>query len=395
LQNIVQSKRGEEPVYLNTAWTVQIIRGFLLFFIALVFSYGLYILGQTGYLSVENVYGNAELPYILAAVSITSVISGFNSIHILVLNRKLVMGKLVTIDLLSQLVGLIFMLFWAWNYRDIWALVYGNILSTFTKMLLSHTSNIGDRCRFCWEKMAVHEIFHFGKWIFLSSILGFLLNQGDRLLLGGMLSAEALGVYTIAFFLANALREVLIKLVSSVFFPVLSQVVREQSSQIQQTYYKVRAKIDIISMFTAGFLFSTGNLIISFLYDQRYFDAGWMMEILSVSLVFVGFMLADQLFLSYGKSKHMSVLISFQLVGLYVLSPLMFIFYGLEAAIWSIALNPIIRVIVSLTIMKKYYFLSMRREIMFIPFFGVGLLVGEQIPKLTVFLNNKIDIPIF
>jgi len=385
LQNIVQSKRGEEPGYLNTAWTIQIIRGFLIFFIALAFSYGLYFLGQTGYLVGEDkVYGNVELPYLLAVMSITSAISGFNSIHILVLNRKLVMGKLVTIELLSQLIGLIFMLYWAWFYREIWALVYGNILSTFTKMLLSHCTNIGKKCRFCWDKLAVHEIFHFGKWIFLSSILGFLLNQGDRLLLGGLLSASDLGIYTVAFFLANALRDVITKLVSSVFFPVLSQVVREQPSQVQQTYYKVRAKIDIVSMFAAGFLFSSGSLIISVLYDQRYLDAGWMMEILSLSLVFVGFMLSDQLFLSYGKSKLLSILIVFQVISLYVFVPLMFILFGIEQAIWAIALIPVIRVIVSFIIMKKYYFLSIYREIMFTPLFGVGVLVGEQMPKLVI-----------
>ncbi len=45
LQNIVQSNRGEDLDYLNTAWTIQIIRGFVLFVIALMISAGLYFLG--------------------------------------------------------------------------------------------------------------------------------------------------------------------------------------------------------------------------------------------------------------------------------------------------------------------------------------------------------------
>mgnify|MGYP000412027428 CR=1 FL=1 len=381
LQNIVQSKRGEELDYLNTAWTIQIVRGFFIFSIALALSYGLYLLGQTSYLSEDMVYGNVELPFILAFVSITAVISGFNSIHMLVLNRKFMMGKLVTIELLSQLIGLVFMLYWAWFYKDVWALVYGNLISASTKMLLSHIVNIGARCRFYWEREAVDEIFHFGKWIFLASILGFLLNQGDRLLLGGLISADALGVYTIAFFLANALKDVFSKLVSSVFYPVLSQVVREQPNKVKKTYYNIRAKIDFISMFTAGFLYSTGSVIINILYDDRYIDAGWMMEILSLSLISVGFMLADQLFLSYGKSKYMSILIGFQVASLYTLVPLLFHFYGMEAAILTIALNPVIRIVISWAIMKKYYFLSIYREIMFSPLFVIGMLSGEKLQK--------------
>jgi len=387
LQNIVQSKRGEERGYLNTAWTIQIIRGFLLFIIALFLSYGLYLFGQNGYLSDNSVYGNGELPFILAVISISTVISGFNSIHMLVLNRKFMMGKLVTIELFSQLIGLLFMLYWAWQHQEIWALVYGNLISAFSKMLLSHIVNIGTRCRFRWDRSAVDEIFNFGKWIFLSSILGFLSIQGDRILLGGLISAELLGVYTVSFFLANAVKDIILKLVYSVFFPLLSEVIREQSDQIQTTYYKIREKIDFVTMFSAGFLYSTGSLIISFLYDNRYSDAGWMMEVLSLSLISVGFMLSDQLFLSYGKSKYISLLTSFQLAALYILVPVMFYIYGLEIAIWTIALNPIIRGIISVFIMKKYYFLSINREVMFFPVFFIGLLCGEQLQKISVMEN--------
>ena len=35
-QNIIQSHRGDDPAFLNTAWTVQIIRGFVLFALTLL-----------------------------------------------------------------------------------------------------------------------------------------------------------------------------------------------------------------------------------------------------------------------------------------------------------------------------------------------------------------------
>src|SRR5262245_13235865 len=35
-QNIVQSRRGHEPVYLNTVWAIQIIRGIAIFSISLL-----------------------------------------------------------------------------------------------------------------------------------------------------------------------------------------------------------------------------------------------------------------------------------------------------------------------------------------------------------------------
>ncbi len=201
LQNIVRSDRGEDLDYLNTAWTIQIIRGFVLFAIALIISACLYFLGQHGYVSSDTAYGNEQLPFIIATMSVVTIIAGFNSIHLLLLNRKLMMGKLVAIEVLSQAIGLAIMIYLAWKNQGIWSLVIGTIASAAVKLVLSHAMNLGARCCLVWEKAAAHDIIHFGKWIFLTSILGFMTNQGDRLMLGGLISAEQLGIYTVAFFL--------------------------------------------------------------------------------------------------------------------------------------------------------------------------------------------------
>ena len=44
--------------------------------------------------------------------------------------------------------------------------------------------------RFEWDSAAFQEIFHFGKWIFVATIFGFLMDSGDRLLLGGLVSPD-------------------------------------------------------------------------------------------------------------------------------------------------------------------------------------------------------------
>ncbi|WP_288356592.1 oligosaccharide flippase family protein [uncultured Cycloclasticus sp.] len=381
LQNIVHSKRGEERVYLNTAWSIQIVRGFVIFLMAVMLSGVLYYLGRAGWLSVETVYGNSELPMILSAVAVTAIVSGFNSIHILVLNRKLMMSRLVIIELVSQIIGIAFMVVWAWFQRDIWALVFGGIVSASLKMMLSHSSLVGGKCELNWDRGAANEIFHFGKWVFLSSILGFLLNQGDRILLGGLISSDLLGVYTIAFFLANALRDVFSKLLSSVFFPLLSELVRQAPEKLESVYYRVRLKIDMVTIPTAGFLFSTGGVLISILYDVRYAGAGWMLEILSISLVSTGYMLADQLFLSYGKPKYASFMVLVQAVSLYIFVPVMFMCFGLMGAIFAVAINPIVKVFVTMVVMKRVFFLNIYREVMLVPLFPIGYLVGEQFKK--------------
>tara|TARA_R110001592_G_scaffold55489_2_gene169480 strand:+ start:3335 stop:4681 length:1347 start_codon:yes stop_codon:yes gene_type:complete len=384
LQNIVQSKRGEEKDYLNTAWTIQIIRGFVIFLIALALSYGLYLSGQYGLLSSDTVYGNVDLPLILAIVSISAIIASFNSIHILVLNRKLMMSKLIIIDLLSQIIGLIFMLIWAWFHRDIWALVFGGILGALVKMLLTHTLNIGEPCKFRWDKDAVGDIFHFGKWIFLSSIFGFLLNQGDRILLGGLISPEMLGVYTVAFFLANALKDIITKLISSVFYPVLSETLRNSPENLESTYYKIRNKIDAIAFFSAGFIFASGEAIVSILYDSRYQDAGWMLQVLSLSLIGAGSLLASQYFLSRGKPKLETLLVFVQVTYFYLVMPVLFYFYGITGSVIAIASYPILRLFLSMFLMKKFFFFNLNKELIMLPLIAIGFWIGNIVANIII-----------
>lgn len=309
-------------------------------------------------------------------MSSTFLISGLNSIYLMALTRKLALSKTVSIDIFSQAIGLGYTIFLAWCQRDIWALVIGTLVSSVIRMLLSHSSFIGERSRLQWDKEAAHEIFNFGKWIFLSSILGFLLNQGDRLLLGGLISSEKLGVYTVAFFLANAIKDILQRLVSSVFFPILSETIREQPKRLSEIYYKIRSKIDIITVFFSGFLFKTGYLFINIFYDKRYEEAGWMLQILSLSLISVGFSLSKEFFVAHGQARLDSVLKGIQTSALYMLVPLAFTYYSFETVIWVIALNPMINVLISSIMMKRYYFLNIYKELYMLPMFGVGYGAG-------------------
>ncbi len=376
LQNIVQSDRGEEPDYLNTAWTIQIIRGFILLAISLSVSFALYFLGQHGYISPTTAYGNEQLPYILAAMSLVTILAGFDSIHLLLLNRKLMMGRLVTIEVISQVIGLTLMIYLAWKYQSIWALVIGTITTAFIKLTLSHTIIPGKICRLAWDREAVHDIIHFGKWIFLTSIMGFLTSQGDRLMLGGLISAETLGIYTVAFFLATAVKDVLLRLIGSVFFPLLSEISRDNGARLEGAYYKLRFKIDMVAMFAAGFLYATGSIIIERLYDARYVDAGWILEVLSLGLVSVGYMLAGQCFVAIGKPKLDAVQIVIQMLTLYILMPVAFHSYGMRGAVWAIALSALVRVIVSFFLMKKNLFFRFKSEFAGLPFILIGWAVG-------------------
>ena len=176
------------------------------------------------------------------------------------------------------------MIGWAFIDRSIWALVAGAICSAVVRVILSHTWLPGVPNRWQWDKLAFREIFHFGKWMFLSSILGFLVNSGDRLLLGGLLNTNSLGIYSIAYLIFNSVEQLPTKIMGDVSFPALSEVSRDRPTELKRSYYRFHVVIASFVYICSGVLITSGASLVHLLYDPRYEQAGWMLEILAVAL---------------------------------------------------------------------------------------------------------------
>src|SRR5206468_3430723 len=96
---------------------------------------------------------------------------------------------------------------------------------------------------------AFHEIIKFGKWIFLSSVLFFFASSGDRIILGGLVDANLLGTYVIAFVMFNSIDQILTKIIVDVSFPALSEIIRERPTDLTVAYYKVHAIVASFAYF--------------------------------------------------------------------------------------------------------------------------------------------------
>jgi O-antigen/teichoic acid export membrane protein len=280
-QSIIQNKRGDNPIFLNTVWSVQIIRGIIIWSVSVLISIALYLAGKSGVLTYNTVYADPLLPWIIPVVSLSVLFAAFEPTWTSTASRRLEQAKITMIELASQIVSILVMLVWVSLNKSIWALVAGSLSVSIVRNFIVYYVVPGESNKWELEREAVKEILHFGKWIFASSIVGFLFMNGDRLLLGGLITTQELGVYTIAFFIASSITQITGRLFGNVAFPVLSEAARLRPEQLIDVYYRFRFLFDIGLLFFAGLFFVTGSLIIRILYDSRYADAGHMLEILS------------------------------------------------------------------------------------------------------------------
>lgn len=273
--NIIQSEQGSKPEFYNTAWTIQVIRGFILWGISLLVT-----------IPAANFYQEDRLLYLFPIIGFSTVLDGFTSTSGLLLKKKLRVGLVTVSKLCIRLLSLIIMIVWASIYPSIWALVAGTISFTILGIVSSHFILPGPPNRFCWDKKSIDEILNFGKWIFISTILFYLANQSDRLILPKMYSLEILGVYAIAYSLASLPRQALGQMINQVVFPAFSEIKALPRQEFRLKISNPRRSFLILSSLGISVLATFGDFLITFLYDSRYEGAAWMFSILCVGVWF-------------------------------------------------------------------------------------------------------------
>ena len=341
-QFVIYSKRGTDTVFRQTAWTMQVVRGFYIWGATALLGVGVYFAGQLGAFPKDSTYNDPRLPWVVGVFAAQMAILGFMSSKQWLQQRDLAMHKIMMVRVGSQFLGLIVMFAWGYFFRDIWALVLAGLLSTLAQVVASHKLLPGEPDAFRWDKGALAELLGFGRWVLLSSIIGFLATNGDRMLLGGMEDAHSLGIYSIAFLLLSPIQGIFSSLVGSVIFPALSEVNRDNPSRLPEIYIKFQRMTDLALGSAAGVLATGGPAAVKLLYDDRYVASGQMLSVLALTLVGMRTQVYEQVFMARGHSKLTSMANLLRLIGLFVLVPLLHHLGGLPWAVWGVAASPFV-----------------------------------------------------
>ena len=317
---IMQSKRGDEPAFLDTAWSLQILRGGALWGAACLLAYPLSL-----------IYEEPALAWYLPVSALTLPITGFNPTKFETANRHMRAGRVTIVEIATQVVGLIAAIALAYATRSVWALVVSGIVSSVAQLLFMHVLIPGPGNRFRLEKAATQELIHFGKWIFLSTLCGFVIMQGDKLILGKYLDLDQFGVYNIGYFLASFPLLLGAMVIRRVVIPVHRESPPRQSRENFLRLRKMRfiaTGVLMVMLLTVALL---GVWLVQVLYDPRYLMAGPVVVALACMQVPQIIVLTyDQAALAEGDSQRffvlsaakavamtLSLLIGFEMGGLF------------------------------------------------------------------------------
>ncbi|MEG4806419.1 oligosaccharide flippase family protein [Microcoleus sp. F8-D3] len=327
--SIIQNKRGDDPQFLNTAWTMQVIRSLFVWLCLILITW-----------PVTQFYEEPRLMWLIPAISINTLIGGFKSTSVSTLERKMSVKEVVLFELGTQIISTTVMIVWAFFDRSIWAIVVGGWTGAVVELVWSHFLIPGKSNRFAWDKEAVKEIFSYGKWIFLSTILFFLCSQADRLILGKIFTLTLLGIYGIAFTLGDMPRQVIIAISGRVIFPSISMLAELPRQELRAKILKNRKLILIPLAVGLAIFVGFGDQFILILYRKEYEAASWMMPILALGIWHTTLHnMMGSCLLAVGKSQYpaMGNLLTF--VNLCISIPLGYHLKGNLGAVIAIALG--------------------------------------------------------
>jgi O-antigen/teichoic acid export membrane protein len=327
--NVIQSRRGDDPVLLNTVWTLQVLRGAAIAVISFISAPVMALL-----------YHESRLMALLPALGLITVIGSFNSTNLLSMSRHLGVRRLFLLDITAQILGLLVTAGCAVIYPSVWALVIGSSFTTVLRLGLSFYRPLipGIRNSFRWDRNSVHSLVHFGKWILLSTAFCFFASQADRLILGRLVTFSMLGVYSIAYTVSDIPRAVINAFTQKVGYPFIAKMVQLPIYEFRKIFlwYRFRALLAGAGMICL--MVYLGGFLVSKVYDRRYHAASWMVPILALglwhTLLYATTMPA---LLTLGKSSYQAIGNAFYCIAIIVTIPVAFHYFGMFGAVVAVA----------------------------------------------------------
>ena len=238
---LVQKKENIQS-YLDSAWSMQLIRSVVLFFILFF-----------GAVPIAQCFNTSDAISIIRSLAVIQLFIGAESIGTITFQKDMRFDKLFYLRFSSVLCNAVVTIIAAFIFKNVWALVYGAVTGALIRALMSYRLH-PYRPKFQIKIEKAKELLKFGKWVFGSSILVFLITEGDDIFVGKILGVTALGLYQMAYHFSNISATEISNLVSQITFPVYSQLQKDYS-KLKIAYFRIFQIVSFLAFPISGLTF--------------------------------------------------------------------------------------------------------------------------------------------
>jgi len=340
-QALVYEKSSSRRI-LDTAWTFNVLRGFLIslvvFFIAAPLA--------------GNFFNNPGIILFVRALAILALLDGLENIGVLLFDKELQYNKKFWFNTISTTLRVVVVILAALILRNAWALVIGAIAGRVFFLVLSYIIH-PYRPRLTIDWFVVRRLFKYGKWIFVSGVITFLVSRGDAAVIGRLLDPSSLGFYHLALGLGLMPAVEIVKTLSGLLFPLYSKI-RGDYARMKNVFIRVSRVVFLIILPASLGLIAIGKDAVGLIYGPKWLPMVPILYVVVIYGLIKAFeLISKPLFMGIGKPKIPTIITIIQVIVIFSFLVPLINMYGAVGAAMAITLGMLVSQVIFLFRLKK------------------------------------------
>jgi len=304
---LLVQKKGNIDEYMDTAWTINVVRGIVIFF-------SLFFGAPLAGIFFKN---TAIIPFI-RILAFSRLMIAFSSAKFVFVQREFQFRKKFIYELSANITDITLSVILAYYLRNASALVWGLFGANVVRFVLSHVF-FPHFPRLKYDIKKIREFANYGRWIFWSSILFYVISNGDSIFVGKVLGLVALGFYQIAYRIASMPAFEVSRVINDVTFPAYAKL-QDDSARLKQAYLKVFGVTTFLIFPLAMLIFLHIRDVVLFIMGNRWLPIVPVVQLLGIFGIARSLgTINGALFKSCGKPKYDTVSAFIKLICMAVL----------------------------------------------------------------------------
>jgi len=291
-------------------------------------------------------YEEPILESLIPVLGLGILSSPVNLVHKAQLTKNMDFKKIALISNSSNITSGILSLILAFAGAGVWSLAFNSVASIVIAMPLFFIATKW-KPKIIFERQAFKEVFGFGIYTTGTNITNYLIGSVDYLLIGKLLSAQALGTYTFAFILTDTFRSRLMSVMNTVLYPLYSKM-QDNPANLKKYYLKVVEYNSVMIFPVMVFFITMADPVLLVMFGEKWTDSIEPLRVLSVA-VMVHMMVNSNTALIRGMGRP-GLEMKLQIFKAAIFLPMLYfaiVHFGVVGAAYAVLINKIIAVVIA------------------------------------------------
>ena len=265
---LIQQKEQIDE-YVNSAWVVSIIRGFLI-------SILIFILAPF----IANYFKTPNALDILYLISIIPIIRGFINPSSVKFQKELKFKNQFRYDSVVFFTDTVFAIGLGLITKSENSLIYAMMISTILEVILSFVY-FTPKPKFIFDKVHTLQVISRGKWITGAGIANYLFQNIDDVVVGRVLGTTSLGIYQQAYKISTLPVSEVGEVFNKVTFPIYVNLIAD-IKRLRRAFLKTLLIICLLVIPFGFIVFTYPVQIIRFVLGETWITAAPVLQLLAI-----------------------------------------------------------------------------------------------------------------